>query len=173
MADSKNGKIKFYTADPRAVFPLNKIKVPKSLNQHIKKNGYTFTIDFDFPHIITKCSEREDTWINSMIIDSYIELHNLGFSHSVETWKDGQIVGGLYGVSIGGAFFGESMFTLESNASKAAFFFLAQYLKDRGFTLLDSQFINDHTKMLGAIEIPLIDYKIILNKAIKQNTSFK
>jgi leucyl/phenylalanyl-tRNA--protein transferase len=172
MANSKFGRVEFYTADPRAVIPLNKIKMPKSLRQFLKKAEYYFSIDNAFPEVIVNCSQRDDTWISETIVKSYIELHNIGYAHSVETWKDGFLIGGLYGVAIGGAFFGESMFTKESNASKAAFYYLAHHLKEQGFILLDSQFINDHTKLLGAEEIPLVDYKLLLKKALKLKVSF-
>lgn len=114
------------------------------------------------------CANRPDTWINDVLINSYINLHHLGYAHSVETFKDGLLVGGLYGVAIGAAFFGESMFSLVSNASKVAFYHLIEHLKARNFILLDSQFINEHTKMLGAIEIPRYQYIKILKHAVKQ-----
>jgi leucyl/phenylalanyl-tRNA--protein transferase len=122
--------------------------------------------------VIRACADREDTWINEEIIECYIELNKLGYVHSVETWEKGVLVGGLYGVSINAAFFGESMFNLVPNASKAAFYALVERLKNRGFLLLDSQYINDFTKKLGAIEISKSQYQFFLEKSLKIPCSF-
>ncbi|HPP40069.1 MAG TPA: leucyl/phenylalanyl-tRNA--protein transferase, partial [Candidatus Kapabacteria bacterium] len=119
-----------------------------------------------------QCSNREDTWISDEIIEAYIELHRLGYAHSVEVWHENEICGGLYGVSIGSAFFGESMFNTISNASKAAFCFLVNHLKNRNFHFIDSQYINHFTAQLGAIEISSNKYLKLLNKAISQENSF-
>jgi len=172
MADEQNGKINWYSPELRAIFPIEKIKPPKSLLKEIAKNPMECTINNNFEAVIHFCSNRETTWISAEIIEMYYELHRLGFAHSVETWQDGEIVGGLYGVSIGGAFFGESMFNIVSNASKVAFYFLIAHLKNRNFSLLDSQFINDFTAQLGAIEIPRKDYLQKLEFAIYQKCSF-
>jgi leucyl/phenylalanyl-tRNA--protein transferase len=112
-------------------------------------------------------SDREDTWISEEIINSFTQLNELGYAHSIENWLDGELVGGLYGVSIGAAFFGESMFNLVPNASKTAFYYLVNYIKERNFILLDTQYINHHTQLLGAIEIPRADYLKILTNAIE------
>jgi leucyl/phenylalanyl-tRNA--protein transferase len=172
MADSRHGRVSWYTADPRAIIPIDKVKMPKSLKQYLKKVDFEYKIDYAFKNVIWQCSNRTDTWINNVIINSYLELHELGYAHSVETWCDNKLVGGLYGVAIGGAFFGESMFTVTSNASKAAFYHLIEHLKSKGFSLLDTQFINDHTELLGAIEIPLSEYYVLLEKAINSDCSF-
>jgi leucyl/phenylalanyl-tRNA--protein transferase len=142
------------------------------LKQAIRKENFTFRIDSAFEDVIVNCSQRADTWINEEIIFAYTSLYNLGYAHSVETYKNEDLVGGLYGVSIGGAFFGESMFSSVSNASKAAFYHLVDHLKNKKFILLDSQYLNDHTASLGAIEIRKIQYLNMLNIAVNLPVSF-
>ena len=172
MADERNGEISWYSPDLRAIFPIEKIKPSKKFLKEFAKNPMKCTVNNNFEAVIHYCSDRKTTWISDEIIELYCELHKLGFAHSIETWQEGEIVGGLYGVSIGGAFFGESMFNTVSNASKIAFYFLIEYLKIRNFILLDSQFINDFTAQLGAIEIPREKYLQKLKFAIHQNCSF-
>jgi len=172
MAEGKKGEIHWYSPDPRAIIPFERIKVPKSVRQSIKREEFIFKIDTAFEEVIIRCSERADCWISEDIIDAYAMFYNLGFAHSVETFKDGKLVGGLYGVSIGGAFFGESMFTEITNASKSAFYYLAYHLMSKGFILLDTQFVNPHTESLGAIEIPREVYLKILNRAVNMKVSF-
>jgi len=172
MADEQSGEINWFSPELRAIFAIEKIKPPKSLLKYLAKNPMKCTINNNFEAIIHFCSDRKTTWISKEIIKMYCKLHKLGFAHSVETWQNGKIVGGLYGVSIGGAFFGESMFYNVSNASKVAFYFLIEHLKSKNFSLLDSQFINDFTKQLGAIEIPRKDYLEKLELAINQECSF-
>ena len=171
MADDSN-EINYYSPSYRAIFPIYNIKPHKSTKQFIKRNPITTTINNDFHFVINACANRKNTWISSEIINWYITLHKYNFAHSIEVWYDNAIVGGLYGVAIGGAFFGESMFNYISNASKVAFYFLVEHLKQRNFELLDSQFINDHTKLLGAIEIPRDDYLQLLKRATKLERSF-
>ncbi len=166
MADEENGKIYWHSPDPRAIIPLDKITTPRSLRQYFKKHPMEFRVDTNFEYIIKKCADRAETWISPEIIDAYIAFHYMGFAHSVETYMDGKIVGGLYGVTLGGAFFGESMFSEVSNASKAAFYFLAYRLMERGFILLDSQYLNEFTQSLGAVEIPKATYLKILHRAL-------
>ncbi|MCX7880389.1 MAG: leucyl/phenylalanyl-tRNA--protein transferase [Ignavibacteria bacterium] len=166
MANSLTGKIEWYSPDPRAIFPLYDLKPSHSTKQILKKKIFEVRFDTCFEDVIRNCANRIDSWINDILIDSYINLFHLGFAHSVETFLDGDLVGGLYGVSIGAAFFGESMFSFVSNASKVAFYHLVEHLKSRGFILLDSQFINEHTRLLGAIEIPRRKYLEILKLAI-------
>lgn len=176
MADSREGSIYWHSPDPRAIIPINNIKPPRSLKQILKKTPFKNTIDADFRRIIELCAEcnikRNETWISDDIIEAYTELNILGISHSVETWLDGKLVGGLYGVAIGGAFFGESMVSLVPNASKIAFYHLGEHITKRGFILLDTQYMNEHTSLLGAIEIPIEAYLQILAKAIKLPVRF-
>ncbi len=172
MAESREGEIYWHCPDPRAIFPLDEIKRPRSLKQKERKGIYEVRISCDFPGVIRGCADRRGTWISDEIIRSYEILHSLGWAHSVETWRDEKLVGGLYGISIGGAFFGESMFARESDVSKIAFYALVDRMKERKFTLLDSQYIAGHTRRLGAIEIPRDDYLKILEKAVMIPTTF-
>jgi leucyl/phenylalanyl-tRNA--protein transferase len=166
MAESREGDIYWYSPDPRAIIPLERVKMPRSMRQAIRKNGFNFSIDHSFGEVIRSCADRDDTWISEDIIASFEILHRIGYAHSVETWSEGELAGGLYGIAIGGAFFGESMFTRKSNASKAAFYFLVQRMKERAMILLDTQFICDHTENLGAIEIPKQQYLRFLREAL-------
>jgi len=166
MAESREGDIYWYSPDPRAIIPLERVKLPRSMRQSIRKNGFSYSIDHAFGEVIRSCADRDDTWISEDIISSFEVLHRIGYAHSVEAWSKGELAGGLYGIAIGGAFFGESMFTRKSNASKAAFYFLVQRMKDIGMILLDTQFICDHTERLGAIEIPKKQYLRILRNAL-------
>src|SRR3712207_251507 len=120
MADSRGGRIRWYAPDPRAIIPLDAFHVPRSLRQTVRKGVFEVTVDADFPGVIRACAERDETWISAEIERAYTELHGLGLAHSVETWRTGQLVGGLYGVALGGAFFGESMFSRETDASNVA-----------------------------------------------------
>jgi leucyl/phenylalanyl-tRNA--protein transferase len=133
-------------------------------------------VDSDFRAVITACAEpapgRESTWINGEIIDVYCNLHELGFAHSVETWIDGELAGGLYGVTLGGLFAGESMFSRVTDASKIALVYLVERLKQRHFRLLDVQFMTDHLRRFGAIEIPRQQYQVHLEKALQVWTRF-
>lgn len=172
MADSKEGDIYWHCPDPRAVIPLDNPKKPKSLKRSEDKFEFEYRVNTCFRTVMEKCAEREDTWISDEIIETYMQLHNLGMAHSVETYEDDELVGGLYGVAIGGAFFGESMFNTVTNASKGAFFYLIERLKERNFLLLDSQYINHFTKQLGAIEVSYLEYTKRLIKAINLPTTF-
>jgi len=172
MAESRDGPIYWYSPDPRAILPLDGLKVSRSLRQVLKKKIFDVRINTAFEQVIRACAERKDTWISEQIVQSYINLHRLGYAHSVEAWRDEKLVGGLYGVAIGAAFFGESMFHLEPNASKVALFHLVERLRERGFELLDTQFITPHLARLGAIEIRKEDYLALLNDAIKKKRVF-
>lgn len=172
MADHKEGEIYWHCPDPRAVIPLDSPKKPKSLRRSEEKYGFEYRVDTCFRTVMEKCAERDDTWISAEIIETYMQLHYLGNAHSVETFEDDELVGGLYGVAIGGAFFGESMFNTVTDASKGAFFHLIERLKERNYLLLDSQYINPFTKQLGAIELSYTDYNKRLIKAINLPTSF-
>lgn len=172
MASSRFGQVYWHCPDMRAVFILNEYKIPRKILKDLKKESFSFTINENFEYVIEQCANRPDTWISDEIIDSYIELHYLGYAHSIETWCNDKICGGLYGVAIGSAFFGESMFNHVSNASKAAFCFLVQHLRDKKFVFIDSQYINHFTAQLGAIEIPHHQYIKLLESAINQKNSF-
>lgn len=136
MADSKEGDIYWHCPDPRAIILLNNTKKPRSLRKNEEKNTFEYRVNTNFKEVITKCSDRDDTWISEEIIETYVKLHNLGSAHSVETYMDNQLVGGLYGVAIGGAFFGESMFNTKTDAAKGAFYYLIDLLKKKNFCFL-------------------------------------
>ncbi|MFA7326241.1 MAG: leucyl/phenylalanyl-tRNA--protein transferase [Candidatus Kapaibacterium sp.] len=172
MADHKEGDIYWHCPDPRAVIPLDSPKKPKSLRRSEEKYEFEYRVDTCFRTVMEKCADRDDTWISAEIIETYMQLYYLGMAHSVETFEDDKLVGGLYGVAIGGAFFGESMFNTVTDASKGAFFYLIERLKERNYLLLDSQYINPFTKQLGAIELSYTDYNKRLIKAINLPISF-
>lgn len=172
MADPDTGSILWHRPDPRAIIPLDSIRLPRSLRQIIRKGIFRVTSDEAFLDVITRCSQRADSWISMEIIEAYHQLHLMGFAHSFESWSDDILVGGLYGVAVNGAFFGESMFSAQNDASKAAFAHLAAHLNICGFRLLDTQYINDFTKQLGAIEIPDADYQILLADALAAPVNF-
>jgi leucyl/phenylalanyl-tRNA--protein transferase len=168
MADDETNEIYWHSPMRRAIFPLNEDGPKSSLKKAFTKSPWTYGVNTAFSEVITQCANRKDTWISKDIIDLYSELHDLGYAHSIETYHKGVLIGGLYGVSIGSAFFGESMFSLQSNASKMAFVHLYKHLIQRGFTLLDSQYINDHTLSLGAKTVSRTQYLELLSFAIQQ-----
>lgn len=172
MAESADGDIYWHSPAARAIIPLSNVSIPRSMKQLLRRSEFEFTINQDFDYVIRKCGDRDDTWISKEIIIAYNELHRLGYAHSVEAIKDGQIVGGLYGVALGGAFFGESIFNDVPNSGKAAFYILVLHLLRQEFVLLDSQYINDFTRSLGAIEIPRNAYLERLDAALEMNCSF-
>jgi leucyl/phenylalanyl-tRNA--protein transferase len=166
MADSRHGRIEWYTADPRAMLPLDPFHIPRRLKRVLKQAPFTYSRDADFKAVITACAERESTWICQAIIESYVRLHECGHAHSVEVWNDGRLVGGLYGVHLGGAFFGESMFHVEDNASKGALVHLADHLVSRGFRLLEIQMVTPLTAQFGAQLVWQQDYRKLLQDAV-------
>lgn len=172
MADSRDGEVHFYTADPRAIFPLDDFHIPRSLAKFRRKQPFEIHHDTAFAEVMQTCAEpREKSpgqWINGQIIDAFCKLHELGYTHSIEAWQDGQLVGGLYGLALGGAFFGESMFSRVSNASKICLVETVEHLQRRGFTLFDVQFHNDHLDQFGVVEIPAEQYMAKLDAALGQ-----
>ncbi|MCU0325731.1 MAG: leucyl/phenylalanyl-tRNA--protein transferase [Spirosomaceae bacterium] len=175
MADT-DGTLYWYSPDPRAIIPIDTYKPPKSLKSTLNKRLFDIRINADFQGVMRACAlprrDGHDTWISEEIIEAYCDLNSMGMAHSVETYIDERLVGGLYGVAIGSAFFGESMFYLEPNASKVAFHYLIQILKQQNFQLLDTQFINDNVKRFGAIEIRKAQYMNLLKKAISTKAYF-
>jgi len=175
MAD-RFGRIQFYTADPRGIFPLDQFHVPQSLRQFMRKDPPPFEIriNSDFEATMRGCMTGHEggTWINNDLIRAYSELHHLGFAHSVEAWADGQLAGGLYGVSLGAAFFGESMFHRQRDASKVCLVHLVDRLKERGFELLDTQATTDHLRRFGATDIPADEYLLKLRRALQRQCQF-
>jgi leucyl/phenylalanyl-tRNA--protein transferase len=169
------GEIRWYSPDPRGIIPLDTFHVPRRLTRALRAGRFEIRVDTAFRDVIVACSTREDAdgnWIDQEIIDSYVNLHALGHAHSVEAWRDGALAGGLYGVAIGGAFFGESMFHRAADASKAALVVLVDRLRARGFTLLDTQWVTDHLLQFGAIETPRRRYLRLLDAALKRDAAF-
>jgi leucyl/phenylalanyl-tRNA--protein transferase len=172
MAD-EGGRIHWLAPDPRAIIELGAFKSSRSMRSARRRSLFTITIDRAFAEVIEACADRpEGTWISPDIRDAYCELHRLGFAHSVETWKEDQLAGGLYGVAIGGAFFGESMFHRVTDASKVALMVLVERMRERGFTLLDVQFMTEHLRQFGAVEIPRAEYERRLREAVQRPCSF-
>jgi len=164
--------MEWHNPDPRAIFLLDRIKVSKSLKQAIRRNNFTYTINTAFSDVIKACADRDDCWINEEIIECYTEFHKQGNAHSFEVWNDNTLVGGLYGISAGAAFCGESMFSRVSDASKCAFIYSCIFLSLCGFHFVDSQYINHHTELLGAFEIPKQEYLERLNSALSVGYCF-
>lgn len=172
MAEAR-GSDRLYWLDPeqRGVLPLDRFHLPRRLLRTVESGHFTVTADHDFQGVITGCASpapgREETWINPEIETLFTELHQRGLAHSVESWVDGALVGGLYGVALGGAFFGESMFSRATDASKVALVHLMARLRLGGFVLLDTQFVTSHLGRFGAIEIPRDRYKQLLAEALE------
>lgn len=163
MAD---GAIEWFSPNPRAILPLDAFHVPHTVERAIRKKVFEIRLDVSFTEVMRECARRPETWINDEIIQSYTRLHQLGHAHSIEAWKDGALAGGLYGVAIGGAFFGESMFHRVREASKVALLALVEHLRERKFTLLDTQWTTPHLEQFGAIEIPRNKYLHLLHSAV-------
>jgi len=177
MADNAESEvINLYQPKKRFIIPINNFHVPKKLFKLFKKNTYTFKINNNFENVISKCqlANRKDngTWINSVILDSYLNLHYEKRAHSVECYNQNQLIGGLYGVHIGGCFFGESMFSELSNISKFCLLYLVAILKKNSFSILDSQFYNEHLIQFGAFEIENKIYLKELTLSINEKRAF-
>lgn len=172
-----DGSISWYETTPRAILPVelptSEIKIPRSLAQVIKKKEFEIKIDTAFDKVISQCARRETTWINRLIEKAFIELFEHGHAHSVEAWLGGELAGGLYGVAYKGAFFGESMFYLVSNASKVAVVKLYEILKKNKYVLLDIQMMTPHFKVMGAMDISKNEYHKILERAMSTEREFK
>jgi leucyl/phenylalanyl-tRNA--protein transferase len=166
------GEIRWYSPNPRCIFDLENFHVPKRLARTYKQGVFDLRVNTAWQDVLLKCADRDTTWITKPIFRVYTELHELGFAHSVEAYKDGQLAGGLYGVSIGGAFMGESMFHVETDASKVCLVFLVERLRERGYVLLDSQFMTPHLAKFGAIDISREDYQRRLHEALQRECHF-
>ena len=173
------GEIRWFSPDPRGIFPLDAFHLPKRLARVVRQGSFRIEIDRAFEDVMRACAAEDrdpldpGTWINEEIIESYVALHERGFAHSVEAWQEDQLVGGLYGVSLRGAFFGESMFSRETNASKVALVALIERLRSRGYLLLDTQWVTPHLQQFGATEIPREDYLRRLERSLKKDCSFQ
>ena len=173
MAESRSDPEIFWV-DPRrrGVMPLGGFHMSRSLARHIRKGGFTITVDQDFAGTVQGCADRPETWINDIIFDLYLDLHRMGHAHSLEVWEGSELVGGVYGVTLGAAFFGESMFSRRRDASKIALAYLISRLRYGGFQLFDTQFVTDHLLSLGAIEIPRAAYHMRLERALSWDAEF-
>jgi leucyl/phenylalanyl-tRNA--protein transferase len=171
MAD-RYGRVEFYRSDPRSILELDSLHVSKSLLRTLRKGIYDIRVDRDFEGVIRACARRPETWISEEIVRAFVALHKEGKAHSVEAYKEDELVGGLYGVTLGGAFMGESMFAWMRDASKVCFVRLVERLKEQGYVLLDCQIQNDHLTRLGAIEIPEREYLRRLKEALELPRNF-
>ncbi len=168
----EDGEIRWFSPDPRTILPLDEFHIPHGLKRERRAQAIEIRINTRFAEVIRACAAREDTWINDEIIASYTRLHELGHAHSVEAWSANELVGGLYGVAIGGAFFGESMFHRTTGASKIALWALVERLRAQRFTLLDTQWLTPHLEQFGAKEISRQLYLHLLNAAVDLSRTF-
>lgn len=172
MGESRTGTVSWYSPDPRAIIPLDAFNLPRSLKRTIRRGVYTVRLDTAFAAVIRQCAQREETWISEEIERTYVELFAKGYAHSVESWQGDLLAGGLYGIALGGAFFGESMFSLRPEASKVALAFLVDLLCTRGYALLDVQFMNEHLRQFGTREISREEYLALLGDALALDVRF-
>jgi leucyl/phenylalanyl-tRNA--protein transferase len=174
----EGGEIRWFSPDPRGIIPLDTFQISNRLARTWRSGRFEIAVDRSFPDVMSACAtvprdpQDPGTWISPEIVDSYTALHRLGLAHSVETWRGGQLVGGLYGVALGGAFFGESMFHRETDASKIALVALVERLNTRGFQLLDTQWSTAHLEQFGAAEIPRREYLRRLDRALRLPATF-
>ncbi len=170
---------KLYWVDPekRGILPLKDFHLPRSLKKVLRRRSFDLRVDTAFEEVLRLCAEstarRPETWINAEIVRLFTDLHHAGLAHSVESWQDGELVGGLYGLGLGSAFFGESMFSRATDASKVALCHLVALMKIGGYSLLDTQFVTDHLAQFGAIEIPRRDYLRMLAQALDRPAAFQ
>lgn len=177
MAESaEDPEIFWVRPDVRGIIPLETFHVPSSLARTIRRRQFDIRINTVFEDVVNGCAEftgeRPSTWINTTIHEAYLALHKLGHSHSVEAWSDNHLAGGLYGVTLGGVFFGESMFSRQTDASKVCLVHLVERLQERNFKLLDTQFTTEHLKRFGAVDVPRKAYEKLLATALKASASF-
>lgn len=172
MADPATGEIWWFRPDPRAILPIHGMHVSRSLRRVLRSGRFDVTVDRDFEAVMRGCADREETWISEDLIRAYTELHRMGYAHSVEAWRGGRLVGGVYGVSIGAAFMAESMFHRETDASKVALHALVTRLAEKDYELLDVQYQTPHLASLGVIEISLAEYLRRLSVACREIRRF-
>ncbi len=177
MAESASDPEVFWVRpEMRGVVPLDGFHLPRSLRKVIRQNRFEIRVDHDFAAVIDACAQesedRQSTWINAPIREAYVRLFEKGYCHCVEAWRGGRLVGGLYGVKLGRAFFGESMFSRETDASKVCLAYLVERLRQRGFVLLDTQFTTEHLKRFGAIDVPRGRYEKMLQEALRGDATF-
>lgn len=164
---AEEGEIHWFSPLMRGVMPIDdRFHVPRGLKKSLRKKAFDIRMNTAFPEVIRACANRKETWIDEVVMASYTELYKLNYAHSVECWDDEGLQGGLYGVAIGKVFFGESMFSWKSDASKIALVYLVDWMRENDFTLLDTQWMTDHLRQLGGIEIPREDYLKLLEDAL-------
>ena len=169
----ESGDLGWFSPDPRGLIPLDdRFHIPHGLRRALRKRQFDVRVNTAFGDVMRGCADRRETWIDDTIYKSYVRLHYLGHAHSVETWEDERLVGGLYGVAIGGAFFGESMFSRAPDASKVALVALVERLRARGFLLLDTQWTTAHLRQFGATDVPRREYLVKLRKALALERAF-
>lgn len=173
MAETRHSTEIFWV-DPRrrGVFPLNKFHISRSLQRRIRNWNYEIRVDTDFERVVSACANRDKTWINCAIFKAYVALHKLGNAHCLEVWEGADLVGGVYGVTLGGGFFGESMFSTRTDASKVALAYLVDRLRQAEFTLFDTQFLTPHLASLGAVEISRKEYQRRLKSTLQKTADF-
>jgi leucyl/phenylalanyl-tRNA--protein transferase len=171
---SDGGRIRWYSPNPRGILPLDRFHAPRRLARVVRGGRFEIRVDTAFRAVIEACAadREEGSWISAEIVESYCALHQAGIAHSVEAWREGTLTGGLYGVALGGAFFGESMFHKVTDASKVALEALVARLRERGFALLDIQWVTPHLETFGAIEIPRRRYLMLLEEALRVPATF-
>lgn len=174
--NASDAEVFWVRPESRGIIPLDAFHIPKSLRKAVRQGHFGIRIDSDFSGVLDACAEeraeRKATWINQPIREAYLELNRLGHAHSVEAWQNERLVGGLYGVSLGRAFFGESMFSRETDASKVCLVHLVERLRERDYLLLDTQFTTDHLKRFGAVDVPRRKYELLLAEALESNAQF-
>ena len=174
MAESRDSEyVDWFSANKRGVIPLDQFHVSKNVHRLIRQGKFEVRVDTSFREVVEKCSEREDTWINDLIINSYDVLNQYGHAHSVEIFLDDELVGGLYGVHLKSAFFGESMFKTKPEADKLALFYCHQILEKNGFQLWDTQFYTEHLGRFGCLEIKKEEYELLLSEAMQKDCKFR
>jgi leucyl/phenylalanyl-tRNA--protein transferase len=167
MADERSGEVLWFRPDPRAIVPLDGFHTSRSLTRTLRRGLFEIRVDTDFEGVMRACADRpEGTWISGRFVDVYRALHRAGKAHSVEAWREGRLVGGVYGLALGGAFMAESMFHRETDASKVALAALVTRLREQGFVLLDVQYVTPHLESLGAVEITRQEYERRLERAL-------
>jgi len=170
--DADHPHVHWVDPQRRGVFPLDRFHISRSLRKRLRRGGFEIHVNRDFAGTVEGCADRDRTWINAEIFDAYLALHARGHAHSVEVWMDGELAGGVFGVALGAAFFGESMFSRRRDASKVALTYLIDRLRIGGFRLFDTQFTTDHLKRLGAEEVPRAAYRRQLRHAVTSNANF-
>jgi leucyl/phenylalanyl-tRNA---protein transferase len=168
----EDGSVDWFSPDPRGIIPIKEFHVPHGLARALRRGAFEVRIDTAFATVMRGCADRESTWISAAIFKSYVKLYELGLAHSVEAWQDDRLVGGLYGVALGGAFFGESMFSRVAEASKVALHALVTRLGERGYVLLDTQWVTPHLRQFGAHEIARDEYLFRLDGALQRECQF-